>query len=157
MRRTMCSTNAQHEENNVCDQCDKFDIFKSAANADINPNASVVLRSCSCCWVCYLVFLILGAVMSILWTNDFALNASGESWRITAVETWSVKPGDGSTSLWMEGWWCNKARGGSKFCGVELEVFLSQMNNNTINQTYCQSCESYTTRLHRHFVEWGPA
>jgi hypothetical protein len=141
----------QEEENNVCDQCEQQQ----------HPCLGLALLSCCCCWVCYLVFLILGAVMlSLLIGNsnyDFNALADHESWRITAVETWSVKPGDGSTSLWMEGWWCNKARGGSKFCGVELEVFLSQMNNNTINQTYCQSCESYTTRLHRHFVEWGPA
>ena len=138
----------QQEGNNVCDQCDPSEI--------IPQESGLVLLSCCCCWVCYLVFLILGAVMISLWTNnDFAFNALGESYPITAVETWSVKPGDGA-SLWRfgsPGWWCNHyKRADQNFCGVELEVFLSQMNNhtggNTINQTYCKSCESYTNNVY---------
>jgi hypothetical protein len=143
----------QEEENNVCDQCEQQQ----------HPCLGLALLSCCCCWVCYLVFLILGAVMlSLLIGNsnyDFNALADHESWRITAVETWSAKPGDGAT--WStkpgDGWWCiNGHRLGMEgqfrdswgtYCGVDLEVFLSQMNNKKINQTYCKSCESYTDNV----------
>jgi hypothetical protein len=139
----------QHEENNVCDQCDPFEIIPKECKLVLYP----CLYPCCCLWACYLVFLIFGAIMNGLYfANEFAFDALGESCPIKAVETWAVKPGDGA-SLWLPdspGWRCYNGKAGH-YCGVDLEVFLSQMNNhmggNTINPTYCKSCESYANNV----------